>query len=459
MKHLKVNPFLLILTVTFLLLAGAFINKFPLVYADTGAYINNGHVRETPSDRTITYSLFIRLTSLGHSLWYVVFFQSLILSYLLVRVFTFTTEKVSVYGSIIIIAFVCTVSGVIWYSGQLMPDVFTPVAILSLVLLLVGNFNILETIFIAGIFVVAAASHSSNLLSTLLTFIILLITMLTSRAKKGMVIPLRKWMMVGMLVIAPWLLLPSLHLWFGGNFVVNRGTPVFLMGKLVENGIMKEYLYDHCETEQLKLCPYRDSLPNSASFFIWEPSSPLYKIGGWEANKEEFSRIEKETFTNPKYFLRNAEESVIHTMIQLFENRAGEGLTKNLEQSNTYWKIKEWFPFEFEEYTDSLQNSNLLNFKNQNRLQTFFLIISVLIVAGFLFRKFPSAYNPRMRMLISGVVIFIFCNAFVTASLANALNRLQGRVSWLFIFVACLVLIENAEHLPLWIKKILIVRQ
>ncbi|HQP01967.1 MAG TPA: hypothetical protein PK337_06695, partial [Bacteroidia bacterium] len=66
---------------TLCLMADASYNGFPIVYSDTSTYIASGLELETPFDRPITYGLFLRLFSFnGLSLWFVIFFQGLIVS-------------------------------------------------------------------------------------------------------------------------------------------------------------------------------------------------------------------------------------------------------------------------------------------------------------------------------------------------------------------------------------------
>ena len=48
-----------------------------------------------------------------------------------------------------------------------------------------------------------------------------------------------------------------------------------------------------------------------------------------------------------------------------------------------------------------------------------------------------------LLLLLSGVVI----NAAVTASLANAYDRLQSRISWVIVLIALLILIQLGKRL------------
>src|SRR4051812_5172804 len=113
-------------TGAFCLMLDAFYNGFPLVYSDTSTYIASGFELESPFDRPITYGLFLRIFSLnGLSLWFVIFFQSLILSYLIFLVVQLVIRQESflMFGLLTIIL-LSLFTGVSWTVSQLMPDVF-----------------------------------------------------------------------------------------------------------------------------------------------------------------------------------------------------------------------------------------------------------------------------------------------------------------------------------------------
>jgi len=63
----------------------ALYDNYPIVTSDSGTYISCAFNRQIPTDRPVFYSWFLRLSSLGHSLWLTVLAQSLILAYLLIR--------------------------------------------------------------------------------------------------------------------------------------------------------------------------------------------------------------------------------------------------------------------------------------------------------------------------------------------------------------------------------------
>jgi len=73
---------------------------------------------------------------------------------------------------------------------------------------------------------------------------------------------------------------------------MSKSKHIFYMGHMVENGILKKYLDENCATHNYKICEYKDSLPPNADRFLWDfENSPVYKMGGWKACKNEFMQL------------------------------------------------------------------------------------------------------------------------------------------------------------------------
>ena len=83
---------------------------------------------------------------------------------------------------------------------------------------------------------------------------------------------------------------------------VSRASPAFLIARLCETGILEKFLYQNCDpTDRYSLCAYRDKLPADAMSFMWDPNSPLYQTGGWNANLDEYRGIIGQVLSTPRY--------------------------------------------------------------------------------------------------------------------------------------------------------------
>ncbi|MEO8734216.1 MAG: hypothetical protein ABI373_07785, partial [Flavobacteriales bacterium] len=155
------------------LMSAAIWNGYPIVYSDTSSYLASGFHLETLVDRPITYGLFIRVCSFnGWSLWTVVIAQSMILAYvigLLLRSFGIRDPR----WRSLIIGSTALLTGLPFVCGQIITDVFTPILVITLLLLLfVRDMKRGTRTVLFGIFLLAFAMHMSHVSITVVLLLI-----------------------------------------------------------------------------------------------------------------------------------------------------------------------------------------------------------------------------------------------------------------------------------------------
>ncbi|AIZ62855.1 hypothetical protein PK28_02640 [Hymenobacter sp. DG25B] len=438
--------FWLLLGALVLISAGLY-NGFPLVTSDTGTYLNSALELSVPDDRPITYGLWTLATGLRSSLWLVIFAQGLLLAWLLWRcMVAFVPRLQHPAGRLGLLLAATWLTGVSWYCSQLMPDIFTAVGMLALALLLLTRPALPERLALLAILLLAAIMHSSNLLSLLLTVLSVGAVGWQQRLFRRGVLQRASWLLALAVTLAGWVMLPGLHLAFGGSGEISKASPAFLMARLSETGVLEKFLHENCGPQnQYKLCAFQNDLPNDAMLFMWDANSPLQRTGGWNANRDEYRHIIRQILLSPRYYPLLVSESIQATLRQLTHVGYGDGLTPFRENTSPYWKVGGYTPYELKEYMSSLQNRGLLDFKSLNeRVYTVHLL--ALLAIGWLVL---GAGRARVAPAAVGLVLVcgagLVSNAFVTGSLANVLDRLQGRVSWLLPWVALLLL---AQYLP-----------
>ena len=425
-----------------ILLSAALYNGFPLVTSDTGAYINSGFHWEVPTDRPITYGLFVRLSSLGFSLWLVVLAQCLLLAAVLlrcVRVLVPGVASPALRTGLVLLSAWAT--GLAWFSGQLMPDIFTALGLLTLLLLLfdtgltgLGRGGALLLLLLC------ALMHSSNLLTYSLVVLAVLDVAALARLPQRGLLSRRALRQVAAVVFSSWLLLPALHWSFGGGFTISRSSYMFVMGRLLESGVLDAFLNDHCGTgTSYDLCQYRYQLPNDAITFLWDGQSVPNRTGGWEAHRAEYQQVIRAILTSPRYYPALASEAVQATLRQLVSVDHGDGLTAYRDNTNPFWKVQEYFPFELREYLSSYQNQSRLNFTDLSARNQFTLLLTLAGLLLLLGTPVREALAPRARLWLLVCIVGVVANAGVTGGLANVISRLQTRVVWVLPFsVLCL---------------------
>lgn len=442
---------------TILLLCVAFFNAYPLVFSDTGTYVSSGFEWKVPADRPIVYGLFIRATSLGFSLWLPVMVQCFTLAWLLRlfwrSVFPFS-DAISV-PFLLVLSLLCAFTPIAWYSGQLMPDVFTEVLLLIVfVVLLRKTLPVWQWIVLGGLFVFCSVAHFSNLFIGVITLpAVALLRVAGLPALRHIDRFGRKSAIILIWCAAAYITLPSVNWLVERQWTMGKGSYTFLIGRLLDNGVLKRYLDENCGHENFRLCLYKDSLPANSRNFHWDPDSPLAKEGGWGAPEAEYGKIVWNTLTTPKYLALHVWESLLSTPAQLMQNSVGSGLELGWyrsPESPPYQAVAKYFPYELNEYRFSRQCGNLwgqgLDFKFYSNLFFWAMLLSLLMVPALFVARTKDPFAPVLVNAVCLLLCGMVANAFVTSSLASICDRFQSRVAWFLPLAAGMMLWNYWEN-------------
>jgi hypothetical protein len=423
-----------------LLLWVAIYNGFPIVYSDTSTYLASGFEFETPADRPITYGLFIFFSCFGGiTLWLTVFIQSLLISYVIyLTVKYFSDFKSPFFITLFIIVLLSFFSSLPWISGMLLADIFTPITILSLLLLIfVPQLSMAERVFLYFIFFLSNAMHMSHLLiNAFLIFTILLASYLRYFRPFFVIVSKKQLYLLLLLTLSAIAIMSS---------AMSKSKHVFYMGRMVENGILKQYLDETCATKNYELCPFKDSLPATADKFLWDfENSPVYKLGSWKTTKKEFNEIISATLSNPKYLKLHIAAAIKNSLKQLSTFDLGEGNIAFGKGTTLEDRIGLFIPNDAFQYNSSKQTNSELSLYNElNGMQkiviysSFFLLILLLIIP-----TFRKKVSPLLIVFILFTMIGIVYNDVVCASLSTVANRFAVRVIWLLPFLLILVIVN-----------------
>jgi hypothetical protein len=431
-----------VLGATLMLLGAAFYNGYPLVYSDTGTYITTGMEWKVPDDRPIVYGLFLFFTSLRLSLWLPVAVQSLLLSGLLRRVLHLVlADRYEPRIFLGITAVLCLLTPLPWYAGQLMPDVFTPIQVLLVgVVLLQPRIHLLRWVAYGALYMLCCTGHFSNLFIGLVTWVLVWLAHYFSAKKTfDTAFLLRRGAVIGLWSVLAFFTLPVINYALEQKFILSKAGNVFLLARFIDDGLLKQYLDDHCATEPSPLCAYKDSLPANSREWHWDQKSPLYRLGGWGASEEVYCGVIKGMLTSPKYLGLLAWKSLTRTPAQLLQNAVGSGLDYKWyrsPESPPYQAVQRFFPHEFPEYRYARQNGNLwkqeLDLAFFNDLQFYVLCITLLYLLWTWNGAWPETLLQVRWVLLAGVV----ANAFVTANLASICDRFPSRMVWMLPLLA-----------------------
>jgi hypothetical protein len=432
----EVNYLFLLAISSYTLLWVAVFNGYPVFFPDSGQYLWVSFDLQPPIYRTISYSIFIRLVSFGTSPWLVVIAQSVIVIFVLHSAFDFIVRQngpserggLVFLGLMVFLAFGTTLP---WFVGQIMPDVFTGLSLLSLFLLLYDSEVSLErTVLLSAVLCISIGTHITHLLTATLVLLAILVLRAFGRFRdfwptrsiKGTV----ACVVVPILATSALLALSNWRLGFG--FSLSPGKPVFLFGRLIESGLAADYLQQRCGIEQLTPCKYLHNLPKTSEEFLWGSHPLLKEMGGWSGATGEAGRIVSATIR--QYPVRFAVECIRQMFRQFFTFTTGSG-NYSIRSGPEFEGFRELYPGDVPKYLLSRQSIGKLAM-DAYRVTPVYAVVFWCSFGVSLLALFIRRLRVRMaNQLFAMTVIFLFANALATGALSGVNDRYQARASWL----------------------------
>jgi len=436
------KAFLLLLSLV-VLLWPALYNAFPLVNPDSGAYISSGLRLSVHPDRPIGYGLFVLLTSMGISLWFVVVAQALILNWLIRRL---TQKLLGKHADgllpaivLLLISFGTTVS---WFTAQLTPDIFTAALLLCVLLFFLERNDRKKSRTYGIVMFFLFATHNSNVVIALaLSLLLMLYT--RRKALRGYFIAARKMFLVALSSFA---VLSSIYMFGGYGFGLSPVTHVFLVSRMAENGILDQYLEEECPVTHYSLCDYQGKLGVRQWDFMWGAGYPHNKLG-WMETRKEYNRIILGTLASPRLLGLHVLKSLEGTARELPQLFLSDALTPEGAQSNTYKNVELYFRHQLKEYQTSMQSNNILQSPAQynNLLIVLFTLATGIAALAYSRQRITDAVppdGPDWALLFGITILFLVLNAWVTSTFATVVARFQARVFWVLPLLCLLYVIS-----------------
>ncbi|MEX2596678.1 MAG: hypothetical protein WEC59_07085 [Salibacteraceae bacterium] len=426
-----------------IVIAPALYNRYPLMYSDSGAYIEMAAQLEPSFHRSMGYPLLMNLTGLMISNWPIVLLQGLLSSFLIFRIIrSLKVEKLfwSHFFTILTMSFGSALS---WYAAQLMPDIWTFILVLAFGgLLLEPKLKWPMHLFYGLVIYASLIVHLSHIPLYLLLLCSLVAVYLLVKKKPIATMAREKWIGLGVPLVGGFITLCSINAVHGHGFRLSLASNVFIAANLGEMGILKFYLDEQCDQKELMLCEWKDNLPKETGGYLWDPNGPVQKHpGGWEDANNDLAPIVHDFIWKPRYLKWFIVASVKATFKQMFQVEIGSGLQRAYgEGTPPFNPMKNHFKQEFNEYLTSVQNKGdelpISFFRAINYITLFmsFLLIGKVVLE----RKLP----PAMVVLLLVFCAAYFFNAAITGILANVYERLQVRLLPLIHFFAILVYLK-----------------
>jgi hypothetical protein len=417
-----------------LLLWPALLNGYPLVFDDTGTYLSQAVHRYLGWDRPVFYSLFLFPLHLTLTTWPPIAAQALLAAYTLHLARRALLPATSSWWLLPLVAVLTLTTALPWFASQLMPDIFTPLLILALALLVFTPERLSRPeqfwlVLFAGFMI--AAQASSVLLS-----IALLLVLAPLRGSLGAAVPLGR---AGLMrLAAPPLLamtaLISVNLAGYGRAALAPFGNVFLLARVIYDGPGMDVLRRDCPAAGWRLCPFLDRFPPTSGEFLWRPDSPIVLAGGHkrvsaDADAIIAAALRAEPRTELLAWLRNG-------VVQLASFASGDELHA-CPTTVTPWINRDFPGFERTAYAAARQTGGRLEVPGGMRV-----LHAIIALGGITGCALVLIAALRRRHVAAGfaaaVLLGVLANSFIAGGLSTPHHRYGSRVMLLAPMMALL---------------------
>lgn len=414
-----------------LLLSACLVNGYPLLFPDSGNYLALAIVAEELPYRTLVYGALLTVLGAAWTLWFTVAFQSAVVVWLLDQTVALFVERNRPAWLLAMAAALTLFTGLPWYVGQIMPDVFSGALILALVLLIVFGDRLppWRRLMLTATVTIGTAIHASHLPVALALLVAGLVALKLMRR------PLKAAALPGLAIALGLASIPAVHYAETGRAYLNKGGELFLFARLVEDGIVGRYLNENCPLPDTVLCAFRDQLPSTHNGYLWDDRQAFDMAGGWEQSGPESQRIMWATLRHyPGMHALTALRSFARQMVLM---RTGDYLRTAFLHNTTVIEIM--LPWEAGAYHNALQQRRQLRFFDAlNLLHVPLQLGACAALAGLGLLAWRRA-DRRTAGFALLLLVGLMANAFTCGTLSNPQDRYQSRVVWIAVLGAGLM--------------------
>lgn len=418
-----------------LLIWPALANGYPLVFTDTGAFLDQLLRPFMVWDKPWIYGPVLAVLSLRLTLWLPMLAQGLAVSWVLWRVHRVfrVPSPLSHLGLCLALALG---SAAPWFAALLMPDILAPLTVLTLFPLAFEPAGTRRW-SLTALAAFAIAAHLTHL--PIAAACLAVVGIARPRALPRAALPLG--LALSMLMAA--------NLAGHGRLGVSPFGSVFALARLVTDGPGRDYLRDHCPDASPWLCGWTSRFPATSDLFLWSPDGPVWSFpGGPIALAPEAARIVTATIlTRPGAVawtaLRNTADQFLMARIDTVLRGADLDATVGA-------RLRAYYPEdEVARFQAGAQHAGRLSVL----AAPWQAVQGVFLVAGAISAVVLLAWSWRHDRVLCALIALIAAgisgNAFATGALSGPADRYQARVAWLLVLPVLLVGVRG-DRAMLW---------
>ncbi len=429
------------IAIPLLLIAPALWNGYPLLQYDTGGYLARWYEGYLVPSRSTAYGIYLHLGEASH-FWLILGVQALSVTWIVQA----TLRVFGIVRPIQIAAIVlglCATTALPVLTSLLLTDIFSGLSVLTLFLLVVhgDHFSKLENLFLFLFTSFAASTHSATL------------GVLLGVCCVGWI--MRHWLPVrlsarglirgSLTIVSGAAILLACNFALSGRLAWTPGGSGVAFGRLLQDGLVKRYLDDHCSTEHLKLCPYRNELPQTGDDFLWG-KGVFNDLGQFRGLGDEMAYIAWHSLI--AYPGAQSEAAIEATAKQLVSVATGEGSNNWL--AHTYGIMARYLPQEIEAMGKARQQHWEFDFTAINLVHVPIALLSELLLVGILAGAAWRRKLDDLALMAGTVALALFGNALLCGGLSGPHDRYGARMVWIATLV---VVIAGILHRGQGVRK------
>jgi hypothetical protein len=417
-----------------MLIAPALWNGYPLLQYDTGGYLARWYEGYLVPSRSTVFGLYLHFGE-DSQFWINLGIQALATLWILqltLRVLGMVRPWRLLGSSIVLIL----TTALPWLASMLLTDIFAGLSVLSLFILVLHGDRIsgIERFSLFVFTAFAAATHSA----TLGVLLGLCCAGWIARPFLGARIAASALAQGSLTIIAGAAMLLSANFALSGQLAWTPGGYGVAFGRMLQDGIVAQYLRDHCPQVKLRLCPYRSELPATADQFLWG-NSMFNTLGRFKGMNDEMGFIV--THSLAEYPLWQAEAAVTATAQQLVQVATGEGTNGWIP--HTYGIIEQYLPEQLKPMRAAHQQHWDINFAAINWLHVPVALVSMLVVLSMFATALWRRRLDDLTLLAATVSLALLGNAFICGVISGPHDRYGARLVWIATFVALIAAIRH----------------
>jgi hypothetical protein len=421
------------IAIPMMLLAPALWNGYPLLQWDTGGYLARWYEGYLVPSRSTAFGLYLHFGE-NSSFWINLGVQALATLWILqltLRVLGIS-QPLRLLGIGLALSITTSLP---WLASMLLTDIYAGLSVLALFILATcgDDTSTPEKCLLFTLTAFAASSHSATLAVLLGLCCVgwIALPFLNGR------ISVAGLAQGSLTIVAGATLLLSTNFALSGQLAWTPGGYGVAFGRMLQDGIVAQYLRDHCPQQNLKLCPYRDRLPATADQFLWG-NSMFNTLGRFKGLNDEMSFIVLRSLA--EYPAWQARAAVTGTAQQLVHVATGEGTDGWL--GHTYGIVERYLPAQVKPMRAAQQQRWHFDFTTINYIHVPVALGSMLLAAMLFGHGLLRRRLDRITLLAGTVSLALLGNAFVCAVISGPHDRYGARMAWLATTVVLIAAIR-----------------